>query len=101
MEGKCSLCEQSVDIFVSIYGAEAGNLGLKMLATGGVYLAGGIAPKILTKLQEPYFMQAFLDKGRMRPLLEAMPVQIVMNDKIALLGAAQCGYSKSAVPVSA
>lgn len=101
MEGKCSLCEQTVDIFVSIYGAEAGNLGLKMLATGGVFLAGGIAPKILSKLAEPFFMQAFLDKGRMRPLLEAMPVHVVMNDKIALLGAAQCGLAKSAIPVSA
>ncbi|HEY1801964.1 MAG TPA: glucokinase [Terriglobales bacterium] len=101
MEGKCSLCEQTVDIFVSIYGAEAGNLGLKMLATGGVFLAGGIAPKILSKLAEPFFMQAFLDKGRMRPLLEAMPVHVITNDKIALLGAAQCGLSKSESPVSA
>jgi glucokinase len=101
MEGKCPLCEQSVDIFVSIYGAEAGNLALKMLATGGVFLAGGIAPKILAKLKEPFFMQAFLDKGRMRPVLEAMPVQVVMNDKIALLGAAQCGLAKSETPVSA
>jgi glucokinase len=101
MEGKCSLCEQTVDIFVSIYGAEAGNLGLKMLATGGVFLAGGIAPKILSKLAEPFFMQAFLDKGRMRPLLEAMPVHVITNDKIALLGAAQCGLSKSVSPVSA
>jgi glucokinase len=101
MEGKCSLCEQTVDIFVSIYGAEAGNLGLKMLATGGVFLAGGIAPKLLSKLAEPFFMQAFLDKGRMRPLLEAMPVHVITNDKIALLGAAQCGLSKSESPVSA
>ena len=101
LEGKCPLCEQTVDIFVSIYGAEAGNLGLKMLATGGVFLAGGIAPKLLPKLSEPFFMQAFLDKGRMRPLLEAMPVHVITNDKIALLGAAQCGLSKSASPVSA
>jgi len=101
MEGKCSLCAQTVDIFVSIYGAEAGNLGLKMLATGGVFLAGGIAPKLLSKLAEPFFMQAFLDKGRMRPLMEAMPVHVITNDKIALLGAAQCGLSKSGLPVSA
>jgi glucokinase len=105
MEGKCPLSEHALNIFISIYGAEAGNLALKMLATGGVFLAGGIAPKILSKLKEPFFMQSFLDKGRMRPLLETMPVQVIMNDKIALLGAAQCGLSKilskSEAPVSA
>lgn len=105
MEGKCPLSEHALNIFISIYGAEAGNLALKMLATGGVFLAGGIAPKILSKLKEPFFMQSFLDKGRMRPLLESMPMQVIMNDKIALLGAAQCALSKtlskSETPVSA
>lgn len=101
MDGKCSLSEHALNIFISIYGAEAGNLALKMLSTGGVFLAGGIAPKILAKLQDPFFMQSFLDKGRMRPVLEAMPVRVIMNDKIALLGAAQCGLAKSETPVSA
>jgi glucokinase len=101
MDGKCALSEHALNIFISIYGAEAGNLALKMLATGGVFLAGGIAPKILSKLAEPFFMQSFLDKGRMRSLLESMPVHVIMNDKIALMGAAQCGLAKSETPVSA
>ena len=69
------LGEQALDLFVSIYGAEAGNLALKIMATGGMYLGGGIAPKMLPKLPAPLFMQAFPGKGRMQPLLEAMPVR--------------------------
>jgi glucokinase len=90
IEGKCALSEQALDLFVSIYGAEAGNLALKIMATGGVYLGGGIAPKIVTKLAGPLFMQAFAGKGRMQALLEAMPVKVITNDKTALLGAARC-----------
>ena len=60
------------------------------MSTGGLFLAGGISPKILPKLQGPLFMQAFLDKGRMRPLVESMPVHVVTNDKAGLLGAARC-----------
>src|SRR5262249_54957766 len=96
MEGKCALCEQALDLFVSIYGSEAGNLALKLMATGGVYLGGGIAPKILSKLAGPLFMQAFLAKGRMQPLLEAIPVKVITNDKTALLGAARCALVKTA-----
>jgi glucokinase len=92
--GKCSLSEQAVDLFVSIYGAEAGNLALKLMATGGVYLGGGIAPKMLTKLSGPLFMQAFVGKGRMQSLLESIPVKVITNDKAALLGAARCAASK-------
>lgn len=88
-EGNCGLCEQAVDIFVSIYGAETGNLALRLMALGGVYLAGGIAPKMLSKLSSPLFMQSFLSKGRMQPLLESIPVRVITNDKIALLGAAR------------
>jgi len=66
----------------------AGNLAPKVMATGGVYVGGGIAPKILSRLQGPAFIQAFTDKGRMRPLLEAMPVRVVLNDRLALLVAA-------------
>src|SRR5438128_6495913 len=95
LEAKCPLCEQAVDIFVSIYGAEAGNLALKILATGGVYLGGGIAPKILSRLAGPLFMQAFLNKGRMQPLLEAIPVRVITNDRTALLGAARCAVMKT------
>jgi glucokinase len=96
LEGKCGLCEQAVDLFVSIYGAEAGNLALKIMATGGVYLGGGIAPKMLSKLIGPLFMQAFLSKGRMQSLLEAIPVKVITNDSTALLGAARCAVATSA-----
>jgi glucokinase len=89
LEGKCPLCEQALDLFVSIYGAEAGNLALKIMSIGGVYLGGGIAPQIVPKLSGPRFMEAFVCKGRMQPLLEAMPVKIITNDKTALLGAAR------------
>jgi len=89
IESRCPLCEQALDVFVSIYGAEAGNLALKLKATGGVYLGGGIAPKILTKLAGPLFMQSFVAKGRMQPLLEAIPVRVINNESTALMGAAR------------
>ena len=90
MTGKCPMCEQALDIFVSIFGAEAGNLALKMKAVGGVFLAGGIAPKILPKLATSNFLQAFLDKGRLRRLMEIIPIKVITDDKLALLGAARC-----------
>lgn len=82
------LCEQALQMFVSAYGAEAGNLALKSLPYSGVYIAGGIGPKILAKIQDGTFMQAFLDKGRLRPLLEKMCVSLILNPKVGLLGAA-------------
>ncbi|NJR31860.1 MAG: glucokinase, partial [Chamaesiphon sp. CSU_1_12] len=69
-------------------GAEAGNLALKCQSTAGLFIGGGIAPRIVEKLQDGAFMSAFLAKGRMRSLLEAMPVRVILNDKTALLGAA-------------
>jgi glucokinase len=101
LEGKCPLAEQALDLFISIYAAEAGNLALKLMATGGVYLGGGIAPKLLPKLTRPLFMQAFVDKGRMQPLLEAMPVKVIVNENAALMGAARCAVAKAAVPLEA
>ena len=89
LEGTSSLCTQSLDLFVSLYGAEAGNLALKVMATGGVYLGGGIAPKIIARLRDPVFMNAFTAKGRMRPLLQTIPVRVILNPKLALLGAAR------------
>ena len=89
LEGKSSLCSQALDLFVSLYGAEAGNLALKVMATGGVYLGGGIAPKIIAKLKEQVFTNAFTAKGRMKPLLQAIPVRVILNPKVALLGAAR------------
>jgi len=87
--GQNRLCEQALDLFVSIYGAEAGNLALKLLATGGVFLGGGIAPKVLPKLREPKFLRAFVAKGRMQDLLASIPIRVVLNPKAALLGAAR------------
>jgi len=91
--GRDPLSEQAVDIFVSVYGAEAGNLALKTKSTGGLYLAGGIAPKMLPKLTEPPFMNAFFEKGRMRGLMESIAVHVITNDKLALLGAARCAVT--------
>jgi glucokinase len=90
LAGKCALCEKALDLFVSVFAAEAGNLALKVMATGGVYLGGGIAPKMLTKLSGPLFMHSFVGKGRMQALLETVPVKVITNDKTALMGAARC-----------
>jgi glucokinase len=95
MSGRAPLAELALDLWVSLYGAEAGNLALKFLATGGVFLGGGIAPKILPKLAGPLFMQGFVSKGRLQPLLESIPVKVITNDKAALLGAALCAAVKT------
>jgi len=87
--GRDPLCIESLDLFIELYGREAGNHALKLMASGGVYLGGGIAPRLLPRLQAGGFVRAFLDKGRMRPLLEAMPVWVILNDKAALIGAAR------------
>jgi glucokinase len=87
LENRCPLCGQALDLFVSLYGAEAGNLALRALATGGIYLGGGIAPKIVERLCRPAFMLAFTNKGRLSPLLETIPVRVILNDRTALLGA--------------
>jgi glucokinase len=89
LAGRCALCEHTLDLFVSLYGAEAGNLALKVMATGGVFIGGGIAPRIIQKLTTPTFIKAFTAKGRLQPLLEAMPVRVVLNDRTALYGAAR------------
>jgi glucokinase len=90
LDGSSLLAGKSLDLWISVFGAEASNLALKAMATGGLFLAGGISPKVLAKLTGPLFMQAFLDKGRMRPLVESIPVQVVTNEKTGLLGAARC-----------
>lgn len=82
------VCTKTLDMFVSIYGAEAGNLALKALAVGGVFVGGGIAPKIRTKLAEGGFIAAFCDKGRFSDLMESVPVHLVLNTQAPLLGAA-------------
>lgn len=88
LSGKCRVCAEALDVFACLYGAEAGNLALKVMATSGVYIGGGIAPKIIEKLRGSQFMEGFLNKGRMKELLEDIPVKVIINDKTALLGAA-------------
>ncbi len=85
----CELCSRALDLFVAVYGALAGNLALLGTATGGVYLGGGIAPKILPRLAGGLFLQAFTAKGRFVPYLEKLPVRVILNDRAALLGAAR------------
>lgn len=82
------LCVKALDLFLSILGATAGNLALTGLTRGGIYIGGGIATKILPKLQEGLFMKTFVDKGRFEGLLHEIPVRVILNDKAALLGAA-------------
>jgi glucokinase len=83
------LCVKVLEMFVSIYGAEAGNLALKTLAVGGVVVAGGIAPRIIDAMSAGGFMTAFKDKGRLSPLMDTIPVQVALNPKAPLLGAAE------------
>ncbi|MBI4963030.1 MAG: glucokinase [Desulfomonile tiedjei] len=90
LDQKEPLCIKALEIFVSILGAYAGNLALTGMTTGGIYLGGGISPKILPKLKEGAFMKAFTAKGRFKELLSQMPVRVILNDKAALLGAAWC-----------
>lgn len=86
--GQDALSSEALELFAHLYGAEAGNLALKMMASGGIYIGGGIAPRILNQLATGSFMSAFVSKGRMRPLLEQIPVRIILNDRTALYGPA-------------
>ena len=86
------ICVATLNAFVSILGAEAGNMALKVLATGGVYLGGGIPPRILPYLENERFLQAFRQKGRFTEMLTRMPLHVILNDKVALLGAACHGF---------
>jgi glucokinase len=93
LSGLCHLSIKALDMFVSLYGAAAGDVALMLKAIGGVYIGGGIAPKILEKLKDGSFMRSFTEKGRLTPLLERMPVRVVLNDKAALIGAARAARS--------
>ncbi len=98
LEGKSELCKKALDLFVSVMGAKAGNVALEFMATGGLFIGGGIAPKIIDELLEPTFMDAFRAKGRMKSLLEAVPVQVIRNDQAALLGAASLSIRRLLEP---
>jgi glucokinase len=89
-EGHDSLCQQTMKIFVSAYGAEAGNLALKLLPYGGLYIAGGIAAKNLALLKSGEFLRAFSEKGRVSPVIERVPIHVVLNPQVGLIGAAIC-----------
>ena len=92
LEKRDRLCEQTLQMFVEAYGAEAGNLALKLLPYGGLYVAGGIAAKILPLIQEGSFLRTFGQKGRVSPLLEKVSVHVVLNPQVGLIGAAICAF---------
>lgn len=94
LDFSCKACIRALDMFVSIYGAEAGNMALKFMALGGVYIGGGIAPKILAALKKPTFFEAFCNKGRFKPLLSHIPIHVILNAHTALLGAAHYALTK-------
>jgi glucokinase len=91
MAGECELSIATLNTFVSILGSEAGNLALKVMATGGIYLGGGIPPRIASKLKDGTFMAAFVNKGRFAEVLAQIPVYVILNSKTALFGAACYG----------
>ena len=95
-DGSSPLCVETMHTFAAAYGAEAGNIALKVLAGGGMYLGGGIAPKSLKTLKAGGFMAAFLDKGRLAPVLDAIPVRVILDDTCALLGAAAYAEARAA-----
>jgi len=89
VEARCPICKETMDLFASLYGREAGNAGLRYLALGGIYLGGGVAPKNIELLSSGGFVAGFLDKGRMAPLVERMPVKIILEQRTPLFGAAR------------
>jgi glucokinase len=89
MEGKSAICDQAMSIFVSVFGAETGNCALHYMTTGGIFIGGSIAAKIVPRMKDPLFMESFLDKGRMEIILKDMPVKIVVNDDCGMIGAAR------------
>jgi len=91
LAGNDPLCTKALDLFCSAYGAEAGNLALKAFAIGGVYIGGGIAPKLLSRLKESTFLHAFSDKGRFSELLRSIEVKVALNLRTPLIGAAHYG----------
>ena len=95
LDNSCPICVETVNLWVSMYGAEAGNLALKVLALGGVYVAGGIAVKILEKMKDGTFLQAFTDKWHFEELLSNIPVSVVVNESAPLLGAAHRALAAS------
>jgi glucokinase len=96
LSARAEICERTLDMFVSTYGAEAGNLALKVLSVVGLYVGGGIAPRILEKLKDGAFLKAFTDKGRLSQLLINMPVRVILESRAALMGAAAYAEGRAA-----
>ena len=96
LAAKSEICVKTLDMFTSAYGAEAGNLALKVLSIGGLYIGGGIGPRILEKLKDGTFMRAFTDKGRLSQLLINMPVRLILESRAAVLGAAAYAEARAA-----
>ena len=96
LSAKAEICVKALDMFVSVYGAESGNLALKLLSVGGLYVGGGIAPRIIEKLKDGTFMKAFTDKGRLSQLLVNMPVRVILESRAALMGAAAYAEARAA-----
>ncbi len=97
-EGKTPICDQTLSLFVSIYGAICGDCAVSFMTRGGIFLGGSIAAKNISRIQDPAFMKAFLDRGRMEPLLRDMPVKVVLNDDAGLVGAARYTLVQKAFP---
>ncbi|HEV2799147.1 MAG TPA: glucokinase [Pyrinomonadaceae bacterium] len=95
LAGTAELAVKALDMFADIYGSMAGNLALILKATGGLYVGGGIAPKLIEKLKDGTFMRAFTDKGRMSALVSNIPVRVILDDKTALYGAARCAVDNT------
>jgi glucokinase len=98
LSGECEVCKKALDLFVSILAAETGNAALKFLSTGGIYLGGGISPRILEKLRQQVFLENFINKDKVRDLLLSIPVHVILNDNTALQGAAWYGRRKLPFP---
>lgn len=88
IEGKCKLCDEVLNLFMTILGQEAGNCALKFMAHGGVFVGGGVAAKLFMKFKEPFFLEGFLSKGRFAPLLKELPIHIILDEQAVLKGAA-------------
>lgn len=95
-DGSSEICFETMQMFSSSFGAEAGNVALKVLAHGGIYLGGGVAPKILKTMSNGEFVKAYLDKGRLSPMVQSMPVRVILDDTCALLGAAAYAEARAA-----
>jgi glucokinase len=88
LSGRCEICSETLDRFVEILAAEAGNLAATLMATGGVYITGGVAPRFRERFEGPLFQRVFLERGVLTPVMEKIPVRLVTNPQIPLLGAA-------------